>query len=397
MPLESINSNKKITTSSGGGYQPLPIPPIEKKLVLKEETTQQRQVRQREARRKELTFNDEDEKRWAANRERVKSQRSRTTTPVVLSPLRDDKKKSKLSSLLRVKPSSSKLPTKVVAYCWINTNSEKGVDNPLPSSEQGHGLLNVIANAKITPKVKHIIYLDRRNEGNTCHPSNIDIPDNVKFVSVNELLTKKSMATPSASQKIKELYQEHLKHSSPAFTKNIVSFLALNAGDYFFDFGVSITPGGDLAKHLNGETNYKAGPVGNGSYIMGGHLKENLATNVEILYDMYTRPSGLNPIKAVEILENLDGSLTPAEVVASITGKAKAPGTISVEDFLVYSHKMEKLLAERGVTRECEYARHIDSIFGNTIGYMVNNSKTKFVDGKDFINTHKGSHIHKVT
>ena len=97
MPLESINSNKKITTSSGGGYQPLPIPPIEKELVLEEETIQQRQVRQREARRKELTFNDEDEKRWAVNRERVKSQRSRTTTPVVLSPLRDDKKKSKLS------------------------------------------------------------------------------------------------------------------------------------------------------------------------------------------------------------------------------------------------------------------------------------------------------------
>lgn len=64
--------------------------------------------------------------------------------------------------------------------------------------------------------------------------------------------------------------------------------LALNAGDYFFDIGVSIKPDGNLAKHLNGESKFSGGAVGNGSYLMGGHDKEAIEMVVEFLYGLYT-------------------------------------------------------------------------------------------------------------
>ncbi|WP_227741135.1 MULTISPECIES: hypothetical protein [Vibrio] len=340
----------------------------------------------------------EDNKRWAANRERVMAERNSENTEVTLTQLKENKKKGGLSSLLCAKPSFSKLPTKTVAYCWVNTKAESGEDNIIPSVEKEHGLLNVISNAKITPKVKHIIYVDRRTKGRTCYDSRVELPDNVKFVSVDELLSKKNIATPVIAKKVTELYEASINHGSPAFAKNMVSLLALNAGDYFFDIGVSIKPDGNLVKHLNGESKFSGGAVGNGSYLMGGHDKEDIETVVEYLYEMYTceRAPTVHPKKAVEVLENLDKSLKPADVISEVTSNSKLNEKITPADFVTYSRRMEKGFAERGVkTTMCEYARYTDVVFGNNIAVLTTKVKTGFRSGTDFVNTHKMSHIHK--
>ncbi|WP_199479761.1 hypothetical protein [Vibrio harveyi] len=363
-----------------------------------QQSVQERAEQQRIARREELKVTQADNKRWAANRERVLAERNNENTDVALTPLKEKKKKSGLSSLLCAKPSFSKLPTKTVAYCWVNTKAESGEDNVIPSVEKEHGLLNVISNAKVTPKVKHVIYVDRRTKGRTCYDSRVELPENVKFVSVDELLTKKNMATPAIAKKMTELYEASINYGSPAFAKNMVSLLALNAGDYFFDIGVSIKPDGNLAKHLNGESKFSGGAVGNGSYLMGGHDKEAIEMVVEFLYGLYTceRAPTVHPKKAVEILDNLDKSLTPNEVISKVVDNAKLDEQITPAEFVTYSRKMEKVFAERGVkTTMCEYARHTDAVFGNTITILTNSVKKKFADGTDFVNTHKMSHIHK--
>ncbi len=363
-----------------------------------QQSVQERATQQRLARKEELKVTQADNKRWAANRERVIAERSNENTDVALTPLKENKKKSGLSSLLCAKPSFSKLPTKTVAYCWVNTKAESGEDNIIPSVEKEHGLLNVISNAKITPKVKHVIYVDRRTKGRTCYDSRVELPDNVKFVSVNELLKKKNMETPVIAEKMTELYEASINHGSPAFVKNMVSLLALNAGDYFFDIGVSIKPDGNLAKHLNGQSKFSGGAVGNGSYLMGGHNKEDIETVVEYLYEMYTcqRPPTVHPKKAVEVLESLDKSLSPADVISAVTSNSKLDEKITPADFVTYSRKMEQGFAERGVkTTECEYARHTDVVFGNNIAVLTTKVKTGFRSGTDFVNTHKMSHIHK--
>ncbi|HDM8164392.1 TPA: hypothetical protein P0E18_002203 [Vibrio harveyi] len=363
-----------------------------------QQSVQERAEQQRIARREELKVTQADNKRWAANRERVLAERNNENTDVALTPLKEKKKKSGLSSLLCAKPSFSKLPTKTVAYCWVNTKAESGEDNVIPSVEKEHGLLNVISNAKVTPKVKHVIYVDRRTKGRTCYDSRVELPENVKFVSVDELLTKKNMATPAIAKKMTELYEASINYGSPAFAKNMVSLLALNAGDYFFDIGVSIKPDGNLAKHLNGESKFSGGAVGNGSYLMGGHDKEAIEMVVEFLYGLYTceRAPTVHPKKAVEILDNLDKSLTPNEVISKVVDNAKLDEQITPAEFVTYSRKMEKEFAERGVkTTMCEYARHTDAVFGNTITILTNSVKKKFADGTDFVNTHKMSHIHK--
>ncbi|EKO3839428.1 hypothetical protein NTE14_005199 [Vibrio harveyi] len=365
-----------------------------------QQSVQERAEQQRIARREELKVTQADNKRWAANRERVLAERNNENTDVALTPLKEKKKKSGLSSLLCAKPSFSKLPTKTVAYCWVNTKAESGEDNVIPSVEKEHGLLNVISNAKVTPKVKHVIYVDRRTKGRTCYDSRVELPENVKFVSVDELLTKKNMATPAIAKKMTELYEASINYGSPAFAKNMVSLLALNAGDYFFDIGVSIKPDGNLAKHLNGESKFSGGAVGNGSYLMGGHDKEAIEMVVEFLYGLYTceRAPTVHPKKAVEILDNLDKSLTPNEVISKVVDNAKLDEQITPAEFVTYSRKMEKEFAERGVkTTMCEYARHTDAVFGNTITILTNSVKKKFADGTDFVNTHKMSHIHKTT
>ncbi|MHA2762502.1 hypothetical protein [Vibrio harveyi] len=150
-----------------------------------QQSVQERAEQQRIARREELKVTQADNKRWAANRERVLAERNNENTDVALTPLKEKKKKSGLSSLLCAKPSFSKLPTKTVAYCWVNTKAESGEDNVIPSVEKEHGLLNVISNAKVTPKVKHVIYVDRRTKGRTCYDSRVELPENVKFVSVD--------------------------------------------------------------------------------------------------------------------------------------------------------------------------------------------------------------------
>lgn len=363
-----------------------------------QQSVQERAEQQRIARREELKVTQADNKRWAANRERVLAERNNENTDVALTPLKEKKKKSGLSSLLCAKPSFSKLPTKTVAYCWVNTKAESGEDNVIPSVEKEHGLLNVISNAKVTPKVKHVIYVDRRTKGRTCYDSRVELPENVKFVSVDELLTKKNMATPAIAKKMTELYEASINYGSPAFAKNMVSLLALNAGDYFFDIGVSIKPDGNLAKLLNGESKFSGGAVGNGSYLMGGHDKEAIEMVVEFLYGLYTceRAPTVHPKKAVEILDNLDKSLTPNEVISKVVDNAKLDEQITPAEFVTYSRKMEKEFAERGVkTTMCEYARHTDAVFGNTITILTNSVKKKFADGTDFVNTHKMSHIHK--
>ncbi|MDA0122553.1 MULTISPECIES: hypothetical protein [Vibrio] len=363
-----------------------------------QQSVQERAEQQRIARREELKVTQADNKRWAANRERVLAERNSENTDVALTPLKEKKKKSGLSSLLCAKPSFSKLPTKTVAYCWVNTKAESGEDNVIPSVEKEHGLLNVISNAKVTPKVKHVIYVDRRTKGRTCYDSRVELPENVKFVSVDELLTKKNMTTPAIAKKMTELYEASINYGSPAFAKNMVSLLALNAGDYFFDIGVSIKPDGNLAKHLNGESKFSGGAVGNGSYLMGGHDKEAIEMVVEFLYGLYTceRAPTVHPKKAVEILDNLDKSLTPNEVISKVVDNAKLDEQITPAEFVTYSRKMEKEFAERGVkTTMCEYARHTDAVFGNTITILTNSVKKKFADGTDFVNTHKMSHIHK--
>ncbi|MGD1472178.1 hypothetical protein ACP6H4_18230 [Vibrio harveyi] len=363
-----------------------------------QQSVQERAEQQRIARREELKVTQADNKRWAANRERVLAERNNENTDVALTPLKEKKKKSGLSSLLCAKPSFSKLPTKTVAYCWVNTKAESGEDNVIPSVEKEHGLLNVISNAKVTPKVKHVIYVDRRTKGRTCYDSRVELPENVKFVSVDELLTKKNIATPAIAKKMTELYEASINYGSPAFAKNMVSLLALNAGDYFFDIGVSIKPDGNLAKHLNGESKFSGGAVGNGSYLMGGHDKEAIEMVVEFLYGLYTceRAPTVHPKKAVEILDNLDKSLTPNEVISKVVDNAKLDEQITPAEFVTYSRKMEKEFAERGVkTTMCEYARHTDAVFGNTITILTNSVKKKFADGTDFVNTHKMSHIHK--
>ncbi|WP_017021156.1 hypothetical protein [Aliivibrio logei] len=393
MPLNTPKPTRFIQA----GYKPVEGG-FDKKEEVQQETSRERAARHSQERRAEFDFTESDEKRWAENRERVLAERNNENTDVVLTPLKENKKKSGLSSLLCAKPSLSKLPSKTVAYCWVNTKAESGEDNIIPSIEKEHGLLNVISNAKVTPKVKHIIYVDRRTEGRTFYDSRVDIPENVKFVSVNELLTKKNMATPLIAQKMTELYEASINYGSPAFAKNMVSLLALNAGDYFFDIGVSIKPDGDLAKHLNGKSKFSGGSVGNGSYLMGGHEKDAIEMVVEFLYGMYTcdKTATVHPKKAVEILDNLDKSLMPNEVISRVVENAKLHERITPADFAMYSCKMEKAFAERGVTTPmCEYARHTDAVFGNIITILTNSVKKKFEDGTDFVNTHKMSHIHK--
>ena len=364
-----------------------------------QQSPQERATQQRLARKEELTVTKADNQRWAENRERVIAERNNENTDITLTQLKEDKKKRGFSSLLCAKPTFSKLPTKTIAYCWVNTKAESGEDNIIPSVEKEHGLLNVISNAKITPKVKHIIYVDRRTEGRTCYDSRVEIPENVKFVSVDELLTKKNMSTPEIAQKMTELYEASINHGSAAFAKNMVSLLALNKGDYFFDIGVGIKPDGNLAKHLNGESKYQGGSVGNGSYLMGGHEKESIEMIVEFLYGFYTceRAPEVHPKKAVEILNNLDESLLGTDVVNEVVSNAKLNEKITPAEFVTYSRMMEKKFAERGVkTTMSEYARHTDSVFGNTIATITNGTKTKFKDGADFVDNHKMSHLHKV-
>ena len=74
----SINDaeKKKITTSSGGGYNPLHDVELPKTQVLKE-TVQERAARQRQERREELTLTAEDYARCDKNRERVLAEREK--------------------------------------------------------------------------------------------------------------------------------------------------------------------------------------------------------------------------------------------------------------------------------------------------------------------------------
>jgi hypothetical protein len=129
---------------------------------------------------------------------------------------------------------------------------------------------------------------------------------------------------------------------------------------------------------------------------MGGHAKESIEKVVEFLYELYTceRAPTVHPKKAVEILENLDKSLKPTEVISKVLDNAKLDEKITPADFVRYSSRMETEFAERGVkTTMSEYARHTDAVFGNTLLILTNNIKTQFKDGTDFINTHKMSHI----
>ena len=176
MPLNTPKPTRFIQA----GYKPVEGG-FDKKEEVQQETSRERAARHSQERRAEFDFTESDEKRWAENRERVLAERNNENTDVVLTPLKENKKKSGLSSLLCAKPSLSKLPSKTVAYCWVNTKAESGEDNIIPSIEKEHGLLNVISNAKVTPKVKHIIYVDRRTEGRTFYDSRVDIPENVKF------------------------------------------------------------------------------------------------------------------------------------------------------------------------------------------------------------------------
>ncbi|EOX4259518.1 hypothetical protein ACPF3R_003371 [Vibrio cholerae] len=321
------------------------------------------------------------------------------TKPVTFSELSHDKKASKFSSIMNFKSKSSKQPTKTVAYCWVNTKADKGTDNLIPCTEQEHGLLNVINNAKAVPEVNHVIYIDRRTEGKTTYNANIDIPSNVKFVRVDELLTKRNMSNPEVANKLKALYDTSIKYGSPAFAKNMVSLLALNAGDYFLDIGVSIKPEGELAKHLKGNSDYKGGIVGNGSYLMGGYDKKDLEFMIDFIYDTYTckGTASFHPKKAVEILEKLDSSLTPSEVIQAVKKGARHTEALTPEEFVQVTHKMEKLFANKGVTIcMSEYARYTDSVFGHVLNPVAGRRTKFFENDKDFVNTHKMSHVNKV-
>jgi hypothetical protein len=75
-----------------------------------QQSTQERAEQQRLARKEELKVTQEDNKRWAANRERVMAERNSENTEVTLTQLKENKKKGGLSSLLCAKPSFSKLP-----------------------------------------------------------------------------------------------------------------------------------------------------------------------------------------------------------------------------------------------------------------------------------------------
>ncbi|MGR5094227.1 hypothetical protein ACPV5O_14620 [Vibrio maritimus] len=71
----SIHNKNKRQVGTGGGYKPF----HDEKIVLPQEykeTVEQRLEKQRQARKKELAYTQEDELRWAANRERVLASRA---------------------------------------------------------------------------------------------------------------------------------------------------------------------------------------------------------------------------------------------------------------------------------------------------------------------------------
>ena len=74
----SINDadKKKITTSSGGGYQPLHDVTLPKPTE-RDETLRDLAARQRQERREELTLSAEDYARCDKNRERVLAEREK--------------------------------------------------------------------------------------------------------------------------------------------------------------------------------------------------------------------------------------------------------------------------------------------------------------------------------
>lgn len=72
----------------------------------------------------------------------------------------------------------------------------------------------------------------------------------------------------------------------------------------------------------------------------------------------------------MEILDNLDKSLTPNEVISKVVDNAKLDEQITPAEFVTYSRKMEKEFAERGVkTTMCEYARHTDAVLVTPLQY----------------------------
>ncbi|EFP96542.1 hypothetical protein [Vibrio caribbeanicus] len=76
MSIGDFKKSNKPVTSSGGGYKPLDdLGQLITNPEPLEETIKQRAGKQKAARREELTYTEEDEKRWAKNRERVLTER----------------------------------------------------------------------------------------------------------------------------------------------------------------------------------------------------------------------------------------------------------------------------------------------------------------------------------
>lgn len=323
-----------------------------------------------------------------------------------------------------------------VSYAWVNNLAEANVDFPLPATNQDHGLMNVINNAKVTPNVIHVIYVDRRTAGIITSPVSV-MPDNVviapaKFLfnrfdetidgaNIRSKLTalklrqkipllgnkldiahqiKEYEFVLGASHKMQELYQAELMYGKPAFAKNILSLMAISNGGYFFDIGVKVIPGKRLWEKL---ISGGSGPVMRGSYILGAYDRKQVSSIMYELYNRYTGNVGslekpaFNPNKAVKLLRELfehTPSPTVADVNPILNGKvAKYYEPMSPREFVENSVEISRLLHENHIVITSDNARLNDSVFGNTLGAFQPRDPYRLDSDLDFSLSHQRSHL----
>ena len=294
-------------------------------------------------------------------------------------------------------------------------------------------MINVISNAKSTPDVRHIIYVDRRTAGSITSPD-FDMPGNVVIAPVSYLfksfegaidrfeikgkmavLRIKSLLLGNnldvrhrlnqlefmleAPNKMQALYQAELLYGKPAFAKNILSLVSIGTGAYFFDIGVKIIPGKRLHQRL---ISGGSGAVMKGSYILGAYDRKQVGSIMYELYNRYTGNVGIlekpafNPKKAVTLLRELfkDPLATQVDVSLILNGSvAKYYEPMSAREFVESSVEISRLLYEKHMEVTSDNARLNDSVFGNTLGAFQPQEPYRLNCGLDFFLSHQRSHL----
>ena len=175
----------------------------------------------------------------------------------------------------------------VISYIWVNRDKENK-DNEIPCTnvdqtdqKKGQGMYSVINNALLDESIKHIIYLDRLNDGQSYIDLNEiskyefndkngkknfkqqwqgTLPKNIEFRTVDSLFQefqvallkeqnqKKSVwqkndkelnqANQSLLKSSNDIYLTEMEYGHPAFAGNILKCISLYVNGAFADFGV---------------------------------------------------------------------------------------------------------------------------------------------------------------